>query len=423
MKYKENKNLFSILWGISLIILLFFCIFGFNNSFKGTRAYFGDSSGTGDLSGNIYSVFYYRNWPNIDDIKYVKNQKYNITRVLSYDELFDSLEGYRFTGWNTAKDGSGISFDVEYTFKLTADINLYAQWSLIISYGDVNKDGIISEDDYLLIEKHINGENILVDNSLINADVNNDGMVDLVDVDIVKQTCLGTVGYVGYLPNTPILIYDIYEGNIDIGTDNSSEDVGSDKNTESGDNKEDNNDKESVDSGGNGLGNNGTGSGTTGNSQGGASLNGTSGGSSSNNNISDATENIEIDREDNNENIDNNEYYEFKFINGNSEYFSSRCLVVDGSCELILPNNNPIANGYRFTGWSLKKGCPEGSGIVNSIYVESGNTYYACFVTSNKKNNNVYLWIIVLGISIISIKLIWNLINEFRKKNNENIND
>ena len=47
-------------------------------------------------------------------------------------------------GWNTLPDGSGISFPVGTTYKLTADMNLYAQWRLIVAYGDVNEDGVIN---------------------------------------------------------------------------------------------------------------------------------------------------------------------------------------------------------------------------------------------------------------------------------------
>ena len=37
--------------------------------------------------------------------------------------------GYLFTGWNTASDGSGVSYDRDAVISLTGNITLYAQWS------------------------------------------------------------------------------------------------------------------------------------------------------------------------------------------------------------------------------------------------------------------------------------------------------
>ena len=122
-----------------------------------------------------------------------------------------------FDGWY---DEDGIRYMPGDEKILKKDILMIAGWKkideVIISYGDVNLNGVIDEDDYKLVSLHIDGSNILISNALINADVNSDGKVDLIDVDIIKNAFLGTNGYVGYLPSKPILIYDIYEGNIDI---------------------------------------------------------------------------------------------------------------------------------------------------------------------------------------------------------------
>ena len=42
-----------------------------------------------------------------------------------------SLEGYTFTGWNTAANGSGTSYAVGASLKLSGDLILYAQWNLV----------------------------------------------------------------------------------------------------------------------------------------------------------------------------------------------------------------------------------------------------------------------------------------------------
>jgi len=422
MKNNVNKGLFSVVWCVCLVGLFIIIFIGYNIS-KGTNAYFGDpENGSGNLGGEIYSVYYYRNWPNIEDIEYVQDKKYNITKIINYDELFDLLDGYLFIGWNTLSDGSGISFDVDTTFRLTADMNLYAQWRLIVAYGDVNEDGVINEDDYLLIEKHVNDESILVDKSLVNADVNNNGIVDLVDVDIVKQVCLGTVGYVGYLPDKPILKYDIYEGNVDIGTDNPvvDEDTGNDEGENKNENVLDNNSSNSNVSSGNATSNVGSGNQSFGTSQGGSSSNngGTNDGDDTNNNdINDNQEDISTDG--NNEDIDNDiseNTFKFKFMNGNLEYANSECIINDGECLLVLPRDNPKIDGYRFTGWSEELGCPDNRGILKSVYVNSDKVYYACFV-DNMDWKNVYLIIIIFLICFTAFMTIWNLIINFNKEN------
>ena len=408
MKNGINKNMFSFLWLICLIGLFILIVIGYSNSIKGTNAYFGDPSGTGSLNGEIYSVYYYRNWPNIQDTEYVQEKKYNITRIFNYEELFTLIDGYQFIGWNTLSDGSGISFDVDTTFKLTADMNLYAQWRLIVAYGDVNEDGVINEEDNLLMGKYLNGEEVLTKQGIVNADVNNDGDVNLVDVDIVKQVCLGTVGYVGFLPDKPILKYDIYEGNVDIGTDTSN-----DENNNIGNNNNSNNNS-NVDNG-IGSGNVGNGNGSSGttqndslsNNNGLGSDNGTGNDDSEDTNTNGNNEDLSIDVSDN--------ILKFKFMNGNLEYASSECLIDDGKCLLILPKDSPKIEGYKFTGWSEQKGCPDNRGILKSVYVNSDKVYYACFV-DNMNWKNVYLIVIISIICLTAFMTIWNLIDEFKNK-------
>ena len=420
MKNKVNTNLFSFTWGICLVGLFIVILVGYNIS-KGTNAYFGDpETGSGNLGGEIYSVYYYRNWPNIDDTEYVQDKKYNITRVLSYSELFEEIDGYKFIGWNSLSDGSGISFDVDTTHTLKENMKLYAQWRLIVAYGDVNEDGVVNNEDYLMIEKYLNNESVLTDSGKINADVNNDGNINLVDVDIVKQVCLGTVGYVGYLPDKPILKYDIYEGNVDIGTDKPIDDgnnnVGNENGTDGDNNSSSNNNNIGS---GTGASNTGSGNQSAGTSQ---------GGSSSNNGVvNNDTSDEDVDSIQDDSNVDsNNEVgentFKFRFMNGNLEYASSECKINDGECLLVLPKDSPMVEGYKFTGWSEELGCPDNRGILKSVYVNSDKVYYACFV-DNKNWKNVYLFIIILIICLTAFRLIWNLISNFKKENNVGDND
>ncbi len=68
----------------------------------------------------------------------------NLENIVNGDlEFFN--DGYYITEWNTEKDGSGISFDVDEVFEVFADLDLYAQWSTnrlntIISYQCKSSD-------------------------------------------------------------------------------------------------------------------------------------------------------------------------------------------------------------------------------------------------------------------------------------------
>ena len=69
--------------------------------------------------------------------------------VLSKGNL--TKEGYNFTGWNTAANGSGTSYAVGVQIKITKDITLYAQWTKIITYtvtyeGNENTGGSVPVD-------------------------------------------------------------------------------------------------------------------------------------------------------------------------------------------------------------------------------------------------------------------------------------
>lgn len=62
---------------------------------------------------------------------------------------FSSETGFRFIGWNTQKDGNGISYTPGQVFKLNSDVTLYAQWSDVykIYYRHVNKTGLYTDDE------------------------------------------------------------------------------------------------------------------------------------------------------------------------------------------------------------------------------------------------------------------------------------
>lgn len=230
---KNKKNIF---YGSMLLVLVgTYCVFSY---FKITYSYFGNDL-SGDISG-LVSVSYFSNYPvdgqlddkdDSDDID--TNSDYTIRNI-----MFDLVDGYIFSYWNTEKDGTGTTYLINRSVKVTENITLYAIWHKKYSYGDINVDGTVNMDDSLLLGQHLNGEVSLNGEVLLNADVNVDGAIDEVDVDIIKQASLGTSGYSSLLSNVPVLIYDIYEGTLD-GDGTGGTEVDGDKNGENDGTEED----------------------------------------------------------------------------------------------------------------------------------------------------------------------------------------
>ena len=56
------------------------------------------------------------------------------------DGIIPTREGYEFTGWNTAADGSGTPYQAGMSITMTKDVNLYAQWKLKETEPDPQPD-------------------------------------------------------------------------------------------------------------------------------------------------------------------------------------------------------------------------------------------------------------------------------------------
>jgi len=381
MKKNNKENKFLIVWVMCVMLLVGVCNLGF---IRGTRAAFGNV--TGQLSPPK-KIEYISNYPSELGLEEeVKSLKQAREKYIILENSF-ILEGYDFVNWNTVSDGSGDSYASGTEITLKGDITFYAQWRKIgvevITYGDSNLDGVINADDYLLIEKYINEGITLEEQGVINADVNQDGKIDLIDADIIKQVCLGTDGYVGKLPLEPIYVYEIYGGNNMADGDDSVDDGASnegdgetdsdDKDDENINNDNDNNkneddslnndssdndssDNSSSGSGG-GTGSSGSGTGSSGSTGGGKKPSGGSNKPSNDDNKKEDKEDNKI--EDDTENKDNNN--------------------VDDSEDKEEDKNN----------------------IVNKI---------------EDKKRVSYVGIIVFVICILSLRLIIYVIDKFRKK-------
>lgn len=449
----KNKNSFLIIWGSCLVILLILCYFNFNVSFKNIGTSFGGITGQITIPSNIT---YYSNYPDgfMDATPVVKSDK---KEHIVLDNLFDIPSGYQFVGWTMDSSGSGDLYISGNVIPISDDIELYAKWDLapepelVPAYGDVNKNGEIDTDDYLFLEKYVLGTNSLDEQAILNADVNEDGKIDNIDVDIIKQAYLGTSGYTGYLPNKPLLIYEIYKEFDQTDEDNISGDVNGSEDGKDEDNDNDDDvsseDKENIESNGSGTGSGTSGSGSnssgsgennpTADNQPGSAGTGSSSSSSGrpgNASSSGGQSSSSTEKDNKNDNDDDSssqdeinddsqlkpEIFEFKFISGKKEYSTTKCDVLgDGTCILVLPDSNPTKKRYTFSGWSKTKDCPKRSGITTPVMVQEGATYYACFIENednDNENKDLYAIIVVVGLSLISGRIIWHLISRFKKE-------
>ena len=96
-------------------------------------------------------------------------------------------EGHRFAGWNTAADGSGVTFAAGMLpEELWADgdaVTLYALWAPILP-GDANGDGRRNNHDLALLQRYLAGWQVTV---CADADVNADGAVNNQDVGLLQR--------------------------------------------------------------------------------------------------------------------------------------------------------------------------------------------------------------------------------------------
>lgn len=357
---KKSKS-FLIIWVNSLFLLLVISTLGFGFYLKETRAGFGDLTGQISVPCKIKYLSNYPSELNLDEQEVLENvvgDKY----LLSSNTFV--LSGYSFVSWNTKRDGTGESYNEKQEIPLEDDITFYAQWELLIVYGDVNQNGEIDTGDYELIENLIANGMPLTSSALKNADVNEDGKVDLIDADIIKQVCLGTEGYTDGLINKPIMKYEIYENNVE--TDTEDDDVSEEVSGES--DKKEESEKEEVkkeetkkptgnSSGGNGTGNSGTG--TDSNTSSGSSN------SSTNSDSSDKKDNV-LDKED----IDDNKVIDKDNVSNN---------------ELDLNMNN-----YEVD-------------------------------EDNKDRNKIYVVIIVFCIGLLAIRSIYHVIYKFRQNEDNKV--
>ncbi len=91
-----------------------------------------------------------------------------------------TYKGYTFTGWNTARDGSGTEYQPGATFTITETTTLYAQWEAASSLHSHNICGETSCDhaghtavDYTALDSNVSGQTLMGGNYYLTEDITN----------------------------------------------------------------------------------------------------------------------------------------------------------------------------------------------------------------------------------------------------------
>ena len=100
-----------------------------------------------------------------------------------------------------------------------------------ILYGDVNEDGVITEEDATLLSNYLNNNTKISDQALKNADVNGDGKVNITDLGLLQMYIANPDNYKNSqnisLPYIPIdkSYYTIQYGDVDLDEEITNSDI------------------------------------------------------------------------------------------------------------------------------------------------------------------------------------------------------
>ena len=135
-------------------------------------------------------------WALVDDLVY--HHSTPLTHIALYgqplvvpptaEEMGLTREGYRFAGWNTAADGSGVAWCEGMTPDAlcpdtAATVTLYAQWIPILP-GDADGDGRVNNRDLGLLQQYLNDWEVVV---TAEADMNADGKLNNRDLGLLQR--------------------------------------------------------------------------------------------------------------------------------------------------------------------------------------------------------------------------------------------
>ena len=100
------------------------------------------------------------------------------------ENIIPKREGYVFSGWYEEPECINKVFDSGESFIPTKEMKVYAKWTKEeFKKGDVNKDGKINIKDWNMLYEYTNETMKLSDEELQRADVNGDGKVNIKDLN------------------------------------------------------------------------------------------------------------------------------------------------------------------------------------------------------------------------------------------------
>ena len=124
-------------------------------------------------------------------LRHIFEQGKPIQALCVPEEIGLYREGYRFAGWNTAADGSGVTYAMGMTpEELWSDgavVTLYALWNPIV-LGDADGNGRLNNRDLALMQRYANGWEVEV---TAEADMDGDGAVNNRDLGLLQRTLNG----------------------------------------------------------------------------------------------------------------------------------------------------------------------------------------------------------------------------------------
>jgi uncharacterized repeat protein (TIGR02543 family) len=117
---------------------------GFVGLLAFTAILFGCNQPTGGGDNNTYTVTYDANGADSGSAPSDQTKSEGTDLTLADNSGNLARDGYTFAGWNTAADGSGISYPKGATYTADADLTLYADWEVATYTVTYNANGATS---------------------------------------------------------------------------------------------------------------------------------------------------------------------------------------------------------------------------------------------------------------------------------------
>ena len=109
-------------------------------------------------------------------------------------EVIDHAKGHDEGKWEILEDGSKERRCIKcgHLLETVPATKPKPDPDIDVALGDVNKDGLIDQFDYILVKRHYFATRLLTDNELLRADINRDEIIDQFDYILIKRIYFGT---------------------------------------------------------------------------------------------------------------------------------------------------------------------------------------------------------------------------------------